>query len=442
MSSVHSKAVLRPKTGRRAVTVAELQATANLTGILEELDRGRVLAVFKAAVAPMGFPRWCRDTVDTFFRYSRKADWQAGWARIVWPSNEELCRHLDLTPDGLKKRIRKLIDLGLVRAIDVGNCRRWGRRCSQTQRILQSCGFDLSPVGERMPEFMAASAEYEARRQEAKVLRAQCSAWSRRVLSMTDHGIEHALEGGDWLAWAIEAKALAVPSKGVSEPRRLVPIEARLKALHYRVADALQAAVELVERVDKEPQGSQTGTPITTTNEKLIAKAIAAAGSRPAQKVDGVDGEVGTSTKSTLAAASLAKDDLLRGFPMSPEVLLHLVPTYRDWVNSPTPNWSDVEKASQVVRQHMRISAHAYGQAQLVMGGRGAAIVVGTIATKYEAKLVHNPTGYLRKMVEQHLKGELRLDKTLHGLADMVGRQGKAKRRPEVASETLDSLLG
>lgn len=442
MPSVHPKAVPHPKTGRRAVTAAELQATADLTGSLEELDRGRVLAVFKAAVAPMGFPRWSRDTVDTFFRYSRKADWQAGWARIVWPSNEELCRHLDLTLSGLKKRIRKMIDLGLIRAIDVGTGKRWGRRCAQTQRILQSCGFDLSPVGERMPEFIAASAEYEARRQEAKALRAQCSAWSRRVLSMTDHGIEHALKGGDWHTWATEARALVLPSKGVSEPRRLVPIEARLKALHYRVAEALQATVESVECVDQEPQGSQKGTPITTTTENLIAKAIAQAGSRLAQKGERVSGEVTAPIQSIEAVTSPTRDDLLRGFPMNPEVLLHLVPAYRDWVNSSTPNWSDVERASQVVRQHLRISTHTYGQAQLVLGGRGAAIVLGTIATKHEAKLVHNPTGYLRKMVEQHLKGELRLDKTLHGLADMAGRPGKVIRCGAAPQGSFGRLLG
>lgn len=442
MPRVCSDVPLHPKTGRRAVTKAELHATANLTGILEELDRGRVLSAFKAAVPAMGFPRWVPGTVDTFFRYSRKADWQAGWARVVWPSNEELCRHLDLSLSGLKKRIRKLIDLGLIRAIDVGTGKRWGQRCPRTQQILQACGFDLSPVGERMPEFLAASAEYEALLQEAKALRAQCSAWSRRVLSMTDHGMEHELQGGDWLAWAVEAKALALPAKGVFDPLRLVPIEARLKALHYRVADAIQASVEPVESVDREPQGAHEGTPITTTTETVIAKAIAQEGSRPAQEEGGVGGKAGTPAQPVVAATGAAKDDLLRGFPMNPEVLLHLVPAYRDWVSSSRPDWSDVERASQVVRQHLRISAHTYGQAQMVLGGRGAAIVVGTIATKHEAKLVHNPTGYLRKMVEQHLKGELRLDKTLHGLADMAGRPGKATRRGQVAQGSFGRLLG
>ena len=429
-------------TGRRAVTKDELQATAGLSGILEELDRGRVLDAFKTAAPAMGLPGWVQGTVDTFFRYSRKADWQAGWARVVWPSNEQLCRHLGLTLSGLQKRIRKLIDLGLIRAIDVGTGKRWGRRCQRTKRILQACGFDLSPVGERMPEFVAASAEYEALLQEAKALRAQCSAWSRRVLSMTDHGIEHELQGGDWLAWAAEAKTLAEPAKGVSDPLRLVPIEARLKALHYRVADAIQATVEPVKCVDKEPQGARTGTLNTTTTENLIAKAIAQEGLRPANEEGGAGGEVTTPTQPVALPNNEVKDDLLRGFPMSPEVLLHLIPVYRDWVSSSRPDWSDLEKASQVIRQHLRISAHTYGQARLVLGGRGAAIVVGTIATKHEAKMVHNPTGYLRKMVEQHLKGELRLDKTLHGLADMAGRPGKATRKGEVSQGSFGRLLG
>ena len=71
MPRVGSEAVTPRTTGRRSVTRSELQATAGLTGILEALERGRVLAVFKAAVAAMGFPRWVRDTMDTLFRYSR-----------------------------------------------------------------------------------------------------------------------------------------------------------------------------------------------------------------------------------------------------------------------------------------------------------------------------------------------------------------------------------
>lgn len=438
MPTVDSEAVAPRKTGRRSVTKAELQNTARLTGILEELDRGRVLDAFKTAVAPLGFPDWTPHTVDTLFRYTRKADWQAGWARVVWPSNGQLCRHLNITLSGLHKRIRKLIDLGLIRALDSGTGKRWGQRCPLTQQILESCGLDLSPVGERMPEFQAASAEFEARLQEAKALRAQCSGWSRRVLSMTDHGIEHRLEGGDWLAWAAQAKALAQPAKGIFDPVRLVPIQARLKALYYLVTEVIQASVEPVECVDREPQGFPAGTPITTTNEKLIAKAIAQGGLRQDEEEDGVGGKVGTPSVPVVAA----KDDLLRGFPMNPEVLLHLVPVYREWVNSSKPNWSDVERASQVVRQHLRISTHTYGQAQLVLGSQGAAIVVGTIATKHEAKMVHNPTGYLRKMVEKHLKGELRLDKTLHGLADMAGRPGEEPRRGDVPRGSFGRLLG
>ena len=44
--------------------------------------------------------------------------------------------------------------------------------------------------------------------------------------------------------------------------------------------------------------------------------------------------------------------------------------------------------------------------------------------------------------MEQHLKGELRLDKTLHGLADIAGRLGKATRRSQVPQGSFGRLLG
>ena len=441
MPEVKSNEVASRKTGRRSVTTAELQATAGLSGTLEGLERGRVLNAFKEAAAAMGFAGWVQTHIDILFRYSWNEDWQAGWPRFVWPSNGELCRLFGITLSGLQKRTRRLIDLGLIRATDIGTGNRWGQRCPITNKILQSSGFDLSPLGERVAEFRAASAEQDTRLKQARDLRARCSAWSRRVLSMTDHGVEKHLDGGDWLAWATEAKKLAESAKNLFDPSRLTPIEARLKALHCLVAEALHATVLPVECVDKEPQGSSKGTPITTTNKLEIAKATAPAGGGLARQVGGVTTGGDNTSGSRGWSEGTEESALFRGFPVTPQVLLHLVPTYRDWVHTSTPSWDEISDACDLVRKHMGISTHLYAQTRLVLGEKGTSVAIGTIAVKHQAKLVRNPGGYLRRMLEKQHAGELRLDRTLHGLADAAGQPGKAKRRGEVASGIFGRLL-
>ena len=251
---------------------------------------------------------------------------------------------------------------------------------------------------------------------------------------MTDHGVERHLDGGDWVAWAAEAKKLAEPAKSLFDPSRLMPIEARLKALHDLVAEALHAAVPPVECVDKKSQGSSEGTPITTTNELKIAKANAPADGGLARQVAGVTTGANNTSGSRGWSEGAEESTLFRGFPVTPQVLLHLVPAYRNWVHTSAPSWGEISDACDLVRKHMEISTHLYAQTRLVLGEKGTSVAIGTIAVKHQAKLVRNPGGYLRRTLEKQHAGELRLDRTLHGLADAAGQPGKVKRRGEIAS--------
>jgi len=49
-----------------------------------------------------------------------------------------------------------------------------------------------------------------------------------------------------------------------------------------------------------------------------------------------------------------------------------------------------------------------------------ATSAIAAISAKNRAGLVRSPGGLLRHMVGAHLKGELHLDRTLFGLADMT----------------------
>lgn len=81
-----------------------------------------------------------------------------------------------------------------------------------------------------------------------------------------------------------------------------------------------------------------------------------------------------------------------------------------------------------MVRLHLGISQHAWGQACIVLGRMEATSAIAAISAKHGAGLVRSPGGLLRHMVQAHLEGELRLDRTLFGLADAVGGLGPRRQ--------------
>ena len=59
----------------------------------------------------------------------------------------------------------------------------------------------------------------------------------------------------------------------------------------------------------------------------------------------------------------------------------------------------------------------------ILLGEIEAVVVLATIAARHARGLVRSPGGLLRRMVELHEGGELRLDRTLFGLAAELEKQ-------------------
>jgi replication initiation protein RepC len=111
----------------------------------------------------------------------------------------------------------------------------------------------------------------------------------------------------------------------------------------------------------------------------------------------------------------------LRGFVVTPEFVLRIAPPFRGWVRSARPGWGELVEAGWLVRSELGVSQHAWGQACVVLGRMEAVTALAAIAARHAAGQVRSPGGLLRRMVELHQQGQLRLDRTLFGLADGLG---------------------
>ena len=423
---------LRP-TGRRKITLPQLQAEAAGPVPFSPASPGRVLAAFKRAAPALGVSRRVVDLVDTLMSHNRPHDWDGGLGPIVWPSDVELEDRLCVGPSQRKALVRAALDAGFVRLRRSPTGRRWGHRKGSGYEapIVEAYGFDLSPLGERMAEFERASAEWEARREEGKRLRREITVSRNRVLELVDLAGAQGLASKEWAAAAAQANALWGERGAQRDPLPLVPIAARLRALAILTQERLTAAVESKE-ID--PAGPENQPHFITTNKLLIAKATTtptheAGPDRPNAReressndrqdrrmaVQGV--RVGPAREGTTQPSALG------GFIVTPTFLLMVTPEYRDLVRRPRAGWAELYEAADHVRSALGISPHAWGQACVTLGRQEAVVALTAICARRAIAKVKSPGGLLRRMVELHGEGKLRLDKTCFGLADRLKKQ-------------------
>jgi len=362
-------------------------------------------------------------------RPSRPQDWEGGYGPIVWPSDVELEDRLCVGPSQRKALVRAALDAGYVRLRRSPTGRRWGHRekTGYEGRILDAYGFDLTPLAERMAEFERLTAEWEARRDEGRRLRREITSSRNRILSLVDLAVAQNLAGDGWLVAAAQADALWRERGTQRDPLPLVPIAARLRALCIHTQEQVAAALPVVENEETVPTGPEYRLRITTTTklpstDATVESAEDAGPNRPmAQKERGSDGLLDQPSVRPARVAptreASTQQSAMRGFIVTPGFILQIAPVFRDWTCSARPGWEELNRAAVDICLALSISPHAWGQAYVTLGADAATTVLAVICAHHAAGKVRSPGGLLRKMVELHQTGRLRLDATLFGLA-------------------------
>ena len=423
-------------TGRRKITLPQLRAEAAGAVPFSPTTPGRALAAFKRAEPALGAAAQVVKLIDYLVGRTQAQDWSgAGLGPIAWPSDAELEDRLCVGPSQRKAIVRAALDAGYVRLRRSPNGKRYGHRDKQG-RITDAYGFDLAPLAERTTEFERLSAEWEARRDEGRRMRREITSSRNAVLSLADLAVAQDVAGGDWPAVAAQTDALWRQRGKHRDPLALVPIAARLRALRVRLEEQVAAGLAAVESLETDPTGPEYRPHLTTTNQLSIAHANTtrpdeagpdrptargeqSSRDRPSQWATAGQARV-TPTRETNAQPSA-----LRGFVVTPGFVLAVAPAFRDWVSSARAGWDELDRAAAYVRSALGISPHAWGQAYATLGQEEAITALAVICARHAAGKVRSPGGLLRRMVELHRQGSLRLDRTLFGLAD--GLRGKPK---------------
>lgn len=411
-------------TGRRKVTTAMLAAQVARPSYWDATRKGTVLAALKRAADPLAIPRRVVELVDTLMAFTHAPDWARGCGLVpCWPSNAVLQDALGIGSSQLKTLIRLALELGLIEIHDSPTGKRYGHRDAEG-RVTRFFGFDLSPLARRLPEFQRVAAERKAAWQKGTQLREDVTALRNKILGLVDAGREQQA-AGDWDRIEDDTRQLAA-SRGTSrDPSHLAQIVADLDEIYRGVLEVLSSC----ETVDSNPVGPENRPLHTTTNQLNIAKAntgddepsrLGAWKVTKHNREEKTRKTVTPSRNTQMGRRETRAETLRRGFDVSPEFIVQIAPMFAPWIGSVRPSWGVLLDASTYVRSELGISKHAWGQACEVLGREDAVVLLATIAARHEAGTIGSPGGVMRRMVELHQEGKLRLDRTLFGLADRL----------------------
>ena len=401
-------------TGRRKLTRLQFQAELAAHAAVARppaTTPGRALATFKRAEPALGVSAQIVKFVDYLVGCTREVDWDGtGLGPIAWPSDFELEDRLGVGRTRCKQIVRATLDGGYVRLRRSANGKRYGVRTDG--RITQAFGFDLSPLVERIDEFATATAEWEARRAEGKRLRREIGSVRGSIRSMVDLALMENAGTHDWEAFATQADALFEQRGRLRDPLSLMPILARLRAVEVHVRDLGSVRVVDVDHGNYGPAGSQNWPHITTTKQLKIVKTITSIAN-----ANGQEGKSSCPASWETDRGLIDASCPLRGFATTPSFVVAIAPPFATATQGMQLTWSSLVDVAPDVCGELGVSQHAWRQACVVLGRQAAVVALATVAARYEQHLVRSPGGLLRRMVELHQEGTLRLDLTLFGLA-------------------------
>jgi len=393
---------LASKTGQRAESPAAYNAKQLIQNYdqMSFDDRPERSDAFEAL--PMmkticGISSSARELLGILISVTQEQDWNHGDPLIVWPANEYLSMKLNCTVRTVQKRLRELLDAGLITFRDGPQGYRRGYRNTETERIVieHTFGIDLRPMAAQVHEFISKADAIKADYKETRAIRKRASVLLKSVVNklatLASPKFEDTATVEDhWPAVesAQEIMEVKYPTKDACQTvlNSLAPIEAELERVLAKLFRQ-KARAQSKENKSNTPQGESFNTHKTTTipqpsKEGLVLpskKGSGAEDEKPSDitgPVDATDWEPSNRLKPEAVRAYLDE------YKVTPNKIKRACPNLVQGVelfagNRAMPDdWDGVEKSAMWALQQLGIADHAWHNACAVMGKRAAAICV------------------------------------------------------------------
>ena len=439
-------------------TVASQLTAMTFGGLPFGVTRGGLMRAIEGGGPDCGLTRAQTERLVYLVRHTMDLDWHDdGSTPIVWVSVSRMAWELRVGVRRINEVERELAETGWIAHKDSGNRRRWGERDPETGQVGLAFGIDLSPLGARYGELVAAAERREAEwpmRRAVRDISASLRCEIRQLLASLDRLEEFGALTGDALPVMACLDTLDEDRRRLDAVR--VALRRELVAEHGKddERDRVEAqdrasddvdAPRLVKAVDGRFQAellADSADPVGSARPEqnfrhiLIQtdSTVTYGGNRPA--VDGTEAQAAAvETADAVPATGGAGDEAPKqGKPSRRRRLgdpgdcgvCHLQPDRVAAVGSmrlralagTDPGWEAVFDAASLRRCELGISDAAWRAALQALGWIGAAVLVVVIDGRCgeRARFVWSPSGFAMACAERGRRGALHLHKSVWGI--------------------------
>ncbi len=382
------------------------------------MNRYDLLLLVKKLGKFAGFTPRMIQLLDYYMAFTRDIDWEEGSRPIVYQSLSRTALDLGVSERQIQKLEKTLADLGAVTWNDSGNHKRYGQRDPKTGRILYAFGIELTPLA-------AMKAELEDKLQDKKLLDAawmetkrQISWYRSQIRSLIAESVEEGRD--DSLVFQRKYDEIAIQLRTHLSLDFLRALLERHKNLHSEILSLMGVGTTDIKKTARRvrnrketqkhsPSSEQKFVHYQSTNHQSSVKTDT---SNPAGH--GIQESVVETSEPNQSVSSSGIEHVKLSV-----ALQAMGNRFREQLLSADPDWNDLHEAAFRVRRDLRISQQSWGDACQTLGRSGAAVcvLITDRAVERTEDPVRKPAAYLRAMVKRGRKGELRLHRSIFGLA-------------------------
>lgn len=384
--------------GRRSLTLTQVasQIVASTRSSEKVVHKWKIFNAICTARARLGVSDRALTVLNALLSFHPETALTGEEDLIVFPSNYQLARRAYGMPAStLRRHLAVLVDAGLIVRRDSPNGKRYARK-GPSGDIERAFGFDLSPLVVRSAEFENLAADIETEARVLKLARERVTLCRRDIAKMIAMGIAEGVptrrgEQGpaDWQEVHQAYRSIVDGIPRSAGRLQLESIADELSQLANEILNLLQnhAKAEILSAKE-----SQTERHLQNSNPESLIDF------EPVR-------QKGRTTEPKLQTSQFVE----RSYPLG--MVLSACSDIIDYARGGVSNWRDFLATAAVVRSTLGISPSAWEEAQAVMGGAQAAIVVSCILQRGAA--IRSAGGYLRGLTRKAKAGEFSLGSIL-----------------------------
>jgi replication initiation protein RepC len=388
--------------GRRGMSFGNLatQMMARTIRHDESVDKWKLFRLVCEAKPLLGISDRSLSVLNALLSFYPKAELNQENGLVVFPSNRQLSlRAHGITEQTLRRHLAALVDAGLITRKDSPNGKRYARK-SRAGEITDAYGFSLAPLLARANDIDNLASQITEDRLYLQRLRERISLCRRDITKLIEIGMSEAVPG----AWeSYQARYMTINSATGRNPKapRLTLILEEFENLRQDITNDLENNVKIQKTSGNAGQNERL---IQSSESESILDTTA-----NSERADAMEREQpvlsNETTNKNRSSGSIEENEQKTKRTFDLQTVLKACPEISMYgPGGAIRNWQQLQNAATVVRDMLRISPSAYGDAERAMGTQSVITVIACILER--AADINSAGGYLRSLTLKSINGK------------------------------------